>query len=51
LQLAARAIFQACGSFKLDKLDEGEAAGWWDGLSDARFIPVPCSWNDLFDDA
>ena len=37
--------------FKLDKLDEGEAAGWWDGLSDARFIPVPCSWNDLFDDA
>jgi beta-glucuronidase len=37
--------------FKLDKLDEGEAAGWWDGLSEARFIPVPCSWNDLFDDA
>jgi len=36
--------------FKIDKLDEGEAAGWWEGLSDARFIPVPCSWNDLFDD-
>jgi beta-glucuronidase len=37
--------------FKLDSRDEGEAAGWSNGLSDARFIPVPCSWNDLFDDA
>ena len=38
--------------FKLDARDEGVAARWFDGLAaDARTIPVPCSWNDLFDDA
>jgi beta-glucuronidase len=37
--------------FRLDPQDEGERAGWYNGLSTARRIPVPCSWNDLFDDA
>lgn len=37
--------------FKLDSEDRGEAERWYDGLGDTRAIPVPCSWNDLFDDA
>lgn len=37
--------------FRLDPRDEGEARHWPDGLADTRRIPVPCSWNDLFDDA
>ncbi len=37
--------------FKLDPDDAGERERWFDGLTDARRIPVPCSWNDLFDDA
>lgn len=37
--------------FKLDRDDAGERARWFDGLTEARPIPVPCSWNDLFDDA
>lgn len=37
--------------FKLDPKDEGEAQRWHEGLTDTRAIPVPCSWNDLFDDA
>jgi beta-glucuronidase len=37
--------------FRLDPEDKGEAARWYDGLTDTRAIPVPCSWNDLFDDA
>lgn len=38
--------------FKLDPDDAGEGASWFNGLgADARNIPVPCSWNDLFDDA
>ncbi|MGY4397561.1 beta-glucuronidase [Sphingomonas sp. UYAg733] len=37
--------------FRLDPKDQGEAAGWANGLSETRSIPVPCSWNDLFDDA
>jgi beta-glucuronidase len=37
--------------FRLDPHDEGERAGWFNGLDAARRIPVPCSWNDLFDDA
>ncbi len=38
--------------FKLDARDEGVRARWFEGLAaDARRIPVPCSWNDLFDDA
>ncbi|HEX8555355.1 MAG TPA: beta-glucuronidase [Sphingomonas sp.] len=37
--------------FKLDPEDAGETAGWFRSLTGARTIPVPCSWNDLFDDA
>ena len=37
--------------FKLDPNDEGERAGWPNGLTATRAIPVPCSWNDLFDEA
>ena len=38
--------------FKLDPKDEGARGRWSEGLGDGtRRIPVPCSWNDLFDDA
>jgi beta-glucuronidase len=37
--------------FQLDPDDSGERRGWpADGLPSPRAIPVPCSWNDLFDD-
>jgi len=38
-------------SFQLDPAEKGEAAGWFKALPAPRPIPVPCSWNDLFDDA
>ena len=37
--------------FKLDRDDVGEREGWQDGLTDWRSIPVPASWQELFDDA
>ncbi|HEY0316000.1 MAG TPA: beta-glucuronidase [Sphingomonas sp.] len=37
--------------FRLDPEDQGEARRWFEGFDQARRIPVPCSWNDLFDDA
>jgi beta-glucuronidase len=37
--------------FQLDPQEEGETQRWFDGLPSPRLIPVPCSWNDLFDDA
>jgi beta-glucuronidase len=38
--------------FQLDPGDRGEADRWFErGLPAPRRIPVPCSWNDLFDDA
>lgn len=37
--------------FRLDPKDVGEGQRWFDGLTGARRIPVPCSWNDLFEDA
>ncbi len=37
--------------FRLDPKDVGEAQGWPAGIGESRAIPVPCSWNDLFDDA
>jgi beta-glucuronidase len=37
--------------FQLDPKGEGEDAGWMRGLPSPRLIPVPASWNDLFDDA
>lgn len=37
--------------FRLDRDGKGEAAGWSAGFTDSRPIPVPSSWNELFDDA
>jgi beta-glucuronidase len=37
--------------FQLDPQEEGEAQGWFRALPAPRMIPVPCSWNDLFEDA
>lgn len=37
--------------FQLDPKDEGERGGWFKALPSPRQIAVPCSWNDLFDDA
>jgi beta-glucuronidase len=38
--------------FQLDAEYHGEAGGWFErGLPKPRLIPVPCSWNELFDDA
>jgi len=37
--------------FQLDPKGEGEQSNWKDGLPSPRVIPVPASWNDLFDDA
>lgn len=37
--------------FQLDPHEEGEANNWFDALPRPRLLPVPCSWNDLFDDA
>jgi beta-glucuronidase len=37
--------------FQLDPKEEGEAQAWFNALPSPRMIPVPCSWNDLFDDA
>jgi beta-glucuronidase len=37
--------------FQLDPREEGEAQGWFRVLPASRMIAVPCSWNDLFDDA
>ncbi|MDE3179560.1 MAG: beta-glucuronidase [Acidobacteriota bacterium] len=37
--------------FQLDPKGEGESSNWQDGLPSPRVIPVPASWNDLFNDA
>jgi beta-galactosidase/beta-glucuronidase len=37
--------------FQLDPSEEGEARRWFDVLPSPRPIAVPCSWNDLYDDA
>jgi beta-glucuronidase len=36
--------------FRPDPGNEGESKGWQKGLEHARLIPVPCSWNEIFDD-
>jgi beta-glucuronidase len=36
--------------FRTDPTDVGEAQGWKKGLTEFRLIPVPSSWNDIFDD-
>jgi beta-glucuronidase len=37
--------------FQLDPHEVGETQGWFRALPAPRLIAVPCSWNDLFDDA
>ncbi len=37
--------------FQLDPKEEGEAGRWFEKLPAPRTIAVPCSWNELFDDA
>lgn len=37
--------------FQLDPREEGEVQGWFNALPAPHPIAVPCSWNDLFDDA
>lgn len=37
--------------FQLDPEDTGEKSEWFRALPSPRTIAVPCSWNDLFDDA
>lgn len=37
--------------FQLDPQEEGERQGWFKVLPSPRPIPVPCSWNEIFDDA
>jgi beta-glucuronidase len=36
--------------FRLDADDQGESERWFDGLSGARTIAVPASWNEQFQD-
>ncbi len=37
--------------FQLDPKDQGENDRWFNGLPSPQPIPVPASWNELFDDA
>jgi beta-glucuronidase len=37
--------------FQMDPKEEGEANRWFERLPAPRTIAVPCSWNELFDDA
>lgn len=48
-----RNVLDASGlwQFQLDPNEEGERQGWFRALPAPRQIAVPCSWNDLFDDA
>jgi len=50
---ATRDVIDLSGfwQFQLDPKDEGEANRWFDRLPAPRTIAVPCSWNELFDDA
>jgi beta-glucuronidase len=36
--------------FRADPDRIGERDGWFKGLQQTRLIPVPCSWNEIFDD-
>jgi len=36
--------------FRIDPQEIGEAEGWFNGLTDARPMAVPSSWNDIYDD-
>jgi hypothetical protein len=50
---ATRDVIDLSGfwQFQLDPKEEGEANRWFDRLPAPRAIAVPCSWNELFDDA
>ena len=52
-QNLTRNVLDASGlwKFQLDPREEGERQGWFKALPNPRPIVVPCSWNDLFDDA
>ena len=52
-QNQVRNVLDASGiwQFQLDPQGQGEAQGWFTALPAPRPIAVPCSWNDLFDDA
>ena len=47
-----RAIRDLSGvwKFRADPERVGERDGWFKGLEQTRLIPVPCSWNEIFDD-
>ena len=49
---ATRATRDLSGVWKFwaDPEQVGEREGWMRGLSEHRVIPVPCSWNEIFDD-
>ncbi|MBB6094099.1 beta-glucuronidase [Povalibacter uvarum] len=36
--------------FRADPDGVGEKQGWMKGIGEHRAIPVPCSWNEIFDD-
>jgi beta-glucuronidase len=36
--------------FRADPDRVGETQGWMKGIGEHRVIPVPCSWNEIFDD-
>jgi beta-glucuronidase len=50
-QVRNRLDLSGLWQFQLDPQEEGEAQGWFTALPAPRQIAVPCSWNDLFDDA
>ena len=52
-QNLTRNVLDASGlwQFQLDPKEEGEGQGWFKALPTPRQMVVPCSWNDLFDDA
>lgn len=52
-QNQARNVLDLSGiwQFQLDPQEQGAANGWPRKLPDPRPVAVPCSWNDLFDDA
>jgi beta-glucuronidase len=50
-QVRNRLDLSGLWQFQLDPQEEGEAQGWFTALPASRPIAVPCSWNDLFDDA
>ena len=52
-QNAIRNVLDLSGvwEFQLDPREEGVSNGWFKALPAPRPIAVPCSWNELYDDA